>query len=77
MAVGGIVVCVPVNVFGGNNDEFVDNKEDKRLGSLSVFGIGVGIFDKADDCRGPRTLVLFRLTLFLPLRRTVKRSFSR
>ena len=48
----------------------------KRFGSLSVFDIVVGIFDKADVCRGPRILVLFRLTLCLRLRRIVRRSFA-
>ena len=58
----------------GNKDGFDDKA--KRFGSLRVFDVVVGIFDKVDVCRGPRTLVLFRLTLCLGLRRIVRRSFS-
>lgn len=48
------------------------------MGSVSACGgIVVDIDDKAVDCRGPRGLFRLRLTLCLPLRRTVKRSFSR
>jgi len=77
VAVAGIVDCIPVNVLGGNKDGFVVVKDDERFGSLSVFEIGAVGLDKVDVCRGPRILVLFRLTLCLGFRRIRRRSFSR
>lgn len=65
VAVGGIVDCVPVNVLGGNREGFVDVKEGKRFGSLSVLDIGVRAFGKVEVCRGPRIFGLLRLILGL------------
>jgi hypothetical protein len=48
VAVGGIVDCIPVKVFGGSKDELIDVEEDKRFGSFRGFGIGVGRLDKVD-----------------------------
>ena len=74
-AVDGLRVAVCGIVDGPEKNGFVDTRlaggrRDERAGSFNAL-------DSVDDCRGPRTFVLFRFTFGLRLRRMDRRSFSR
>jgi hypothetical protein len=78
VAVGSIELNALVDVLVGKRVGLVDDvNRDDRFKSATEFDRDVLVLERADVCRGPRILVLFRLILCFGLRCIARRSLSR